>query len=73
MAPDFKIRGNLELTLNESQLLLDLIHNLCDTSYVLNDEVPQRLQAVRRKVELLNEQLIKDQLNREEWRSTHED
>jgi hypothetical protein len=73
MAPDFKIRGNLELTLNESQLLLDLIHNLCDTSYVLNDEVPQRLQAVRRKVELLNEQLIRDQLNREEWRATHED
>jgi hypothetical protein len=73
MAPDFKIRGNLELTLNESQLLLDLIHNLCDTSYVLNDEVPQRLQAVSRKVELLNEQLIRDQLNREEWRATHED
>jgi hypothetical protein len=72
MAPEFKVRGNLELTLNESQLLLDLVLNLCDTSYVLCDEVPPRLQAVRHKIQLLHDQLVKDQLNREEWRKTHE-
>lgn len=71
MDPEFKVRGNLELTLNESQLLLDLILNLCDTSYTLCDEVPPRLDAIRRKIHLVHEQLVKDQLNREEWRKTH--
>jgi hypothetical protein len=65
-SPDFKIRGNLELSITESQLLLDLVTNTCQLADIVCQYRPDQLTAIHHKLELLYNQLLRDEIHRQE-------
>ncbi len=61
---DILLRGNLELSLDEAEILSDLVVNAYDFIHAIKGTVPQELHAIRDKLSLLRSSLREEDRNR---------
>ena len=52
-----RIRGSLELSMDEIEMLGDVVISMFDLSYAMNQQVPEELKAIREKLSILKEDL----------------
>ena len=52
-----RIRGSLELSMDEIEMMGDIVISMFDLSYAMNQHAPEELKAIREKLSILKEDL----------------
>lgn len=59
-----RIRGSLELSIHEIEMLSDLIISIFELNYAMRQNVPEEIKAVRDKLSILKQDLLAEHKRR---------
>ena len=59
-----RIRGSLELSIHEIEMLSDIIISIFELNYAMRQNVPEEIKAVRDKLSILKQDLIAEHKRR---------
>ena len=55
-----RVRGSLEVSLPELEMLEGVVHSLFHMNYAMRQEIPEELKALRQKISILRGDLVNE-------------
>ena len=55
-----RVRGSLEISLPELEMMEGIVHSIFHINYAMKQEVPEELKALREKMSILRSDLVKE-------------